>query len=77
VLDGSDEELFKKRTWDLEFGPEELSPADVLTNLLLHERGHHGDLNTLFHQLGVKSYFVDYRFFVSKPNDFLEDVDEG
>ena len=76
VFEVSDEELFKKRTWELEFGPEELSPADVLTNLLLHERGHHGDLSTLFHQLGIKSYFIDYRFFVSKPNEFLEDRDD-
>lgn len=77
ALDVPDEELLAKQTFDLEFGPEELSRADVLTNLLLHERGHHGDLNTLFHQLGVKSMFVDYRFFVSKPTEFLEDVEEG
>jgi uncharacterized damage-inducible protein DinB len=77
ALDVPDEELFRRRTFDLEFGPEELSPADVLTNLLLHERGHHGDFNTLFHQLGVKSLFVDYRFFVSKPGEFLEDAEDG
>jgi uncharacterized damage-inducible protein DinB len=75
ALDVSDEELFTKKTWELEFGPEELSRADVLTNLLLHERGHHGDLSTLFHQLGIRSLFVDYRFFVSKPGDFIEDVE--
>ena len=77
ALDLGDEELFTKRTWELEFGPEELSPADVLTNLLLHERGHHGDLSTLFHQLGIKSFFIDYRFFVSKPDEFVEDVEDA
>ncbi len=37
------------------------SPADILANLLLHERGHHGDLNTLLYQLGAEVPMVEYR----------------
>jgi uncharacterized damage-inducible protein DinB len=51
------------RTYD-EDGPETLSLADILANLLLHERGHHGDFSTLFYQLGVEPPFVDYRMYV-------------
>jgi hypothetical protein len=28
---------------------------------------------TLFHQLGLKHFHVDYRFFVSKPEEFVPD----
>jgi uncharacterized damage-inducible protein DinB len=75
ALEVPDEELFAKRTWELEFGPEELTRADVLTNLLVHEIAHRGDISTLFHQLGLKHLLLDYRFFISKPNDYLPDTD--
>ena len=70
------DELWKKTTWNLDFGPEDMSRGDILTNLLLHERGHHGDISTLFHQLGVKGYLLDYRFFVTKRDEFIPDVDD-
>lgn len=38
------------------------SPADIFTHVLLHERQHHGDLNTLLHQLGIDVPVVEYRF---------------
>ena len=38
------------------------SPADVFVNVLLHERQHHGDLNTLLYQLGYEVPVVEYRF---------------
>lgn len=69
---------------DLLYGPryrEEGSPggllslADILTNLVLHERGHHGDLNTLFAQHGVTGYFLDYAFYRSQPGAFV--LDDG
>jgi uncharacterized damage-inducible protein DinB len=49
------------------------SRAEVLTDLLLHERGHHGDLNTLFYQLGLKPYFNDYSLYLTNPEDFFLD----
>jgi uncharacterized damage-inducible protein DinB len=34
--------------------------ADVLLHLALHERGHHGDINTLLYQLGAEPPPSDY-----------------
>lgn len=68
-----DDALYEKRFYDIGEGPEYMSTADILTNLVLHERGHHGDLNTLFHLHGVQSYFIDYRFFRTQPANFLMD----
>jgi len=66
--------LYEKRAMDLGGPePERLSRADILGNLLLHERGHHGDLNTLFHAVGVRSYIIDYRAFVGAPEVFVAD----
>jgi uncharacterized damage-inducible protein DinB len=36
------------------------SVADVLTHILLHERGHHGDVTTIFARLGAEPAAVDY-----------------
>jgi uncharacterized damage-inducible protein DinB len=69
-----DATLYAKRRFDLDGGPEMLSRAAVITNLVLHERGHHGDLNTLFHQLGVRSYIIDYRYLVSRRDEFAVDA---
>jgi uncharacterized damage-inducible protein DinB len=42
------------------------TPAELLGNLVLHERGHHGDVNTLLYQLGLPEQGVpDYRWFVN------------
>lgn len=71
-----DDVLYGKREYRFGDAPEQLSRADILTNLLLHERGHHGDLNTMFHQLGIRGFFVDYRYFVSRPGDFVMDEEE-
>ena len=46
------------------FPPETLTIADVLGNLLLHERAHHGDISTLFYQLGAQPPMTDYRIYV-------------
>ncbi len=74
AIDVPDAVLYEKRAMDLGGPePEQLSRADILANLVLHERGHHGDLNTLFHQLGVRSYIIDYRAFVSAPDVFVAD----
>ena len=38
------------------------SPGEILAHVMLHERQHHGDLNTLLYQLGVDIPIVEYRF---------------
>jgi uncharacterized damage-inducible protein DinB len=38
------------------------SPADIFVHVLLHERQHHGDLNTLLYQLGLEVPVIEYRF---------------
>ena len=38
------------------------SRADIFVHVLLHERQHHGDLNTLLYQLGIEVPIVEYRF---------------
>lgn len=75
VLARDDAWLFTKFEKDYGGGVERWCPGDIIANLLLHERGHHGDLNTLFHQLGVRSYIIDYRYFVTRNADFA--MDEG
>ena len=37
-------------------------PADIFVHVLLHERQHHGDGNTLPYQLGIETPIVEYRF---------------
>jgi uncharacterized damage-inducible protein DinB len=41
-------------------------PADIFVHALLHERQHHGDLNTLLYQLGIEVPIVEYRFSLSE-----------
>lgn len=38
------------------------SPAEIFAHVLLHERQHHGDLNTILYQLGIDVPIVEYRF---------------
>ncbi|MEP7216602.1 MAG: DinB family protein [Anaerolineaceae bacterium] len=73
ALECPDADLYAKREYRFTDIPEMLSRADILANLLIHERGHHGDLNTLFHQLGVRSFAIDYRYFLTRPGDFVMD----
>jgi uncharacterized damage-inducible protein DinB len=41
-------------------GAREMTPAEIVLHLLLHERGHHGDVSTLFHALGSPLPGIDY-----------------
>lgn len=50
--------------------PMPASVADVLAHILLHERGHHGDVTTLLVRLGASPAGTDYlvyRWFASRP----------
>jgi uncharacterized damage-inducible protein DinB len=42
------------------------TPGEVLAHILSHGRAHHGDLFTLFHQLGLdlSMPLIDYRYYI-------------
>jgi uncharacterized damage-inducible protein DinB len=62
-LDSLDEEeLLAPREMDVDGEPRRYSPADIFVHVFLHERQHHGDVNTLLYQLGVEVPIVEYRF---------------
>lgn len=58
----SDGELTTPHEMNIDGGTMHYSPADIFGHALLHERQHHGDLNTLLYQLGTDVPIVEYRF---------------
>ena len=60
----SDSELTAPREMNIDGEMMRYSPADILTLLLLHEREHHGDINTLLYQTGVEPPQTSYRFYL-------------
>jgi uncharacterized damage-inducible protein DinB len=65
-LDGSDEDLVAVRDVEIDGRPVPYSRAELLTHLLLHERGHHGDVTTLLYQLGIEPPLLEYRFHLGR-----------
>lgn len=62
-VDSLDEgELLTPREMNVDGETRLYSPADIFVHVFLHERQHHGDLNTLLYQLGVEPPIVEYRF---------------
>ena len=61
----SDQELTAPREMNIDGEVISHAPTDILTLLLMHEREHHGDLNTLLYQLGVEPVQTSYRFFLA------------
>jgi uncharacterized damage-inducible protein DinB len=59
-----DAELTTPREMDVDGETMWYSPADIVVHTLLHERQHHGDVNTLLYQLGLEVPIVEYRFSV-------------
>jgi uncharacterized damage-inducible protein DinB len=57
-----DEELLTPREMNVDGEMIGYSPADIFVHAMLHERQHHGDLNTLLYQHGVEVPIVEYRF---------------
>ena len=41
-----------------------MSIGEMLWHVLLHERGHHGDVSTLLHQLGSEAPANDYAVYL-------------
>ena len=57
-----DEELGSPRDMNVDGETMRYRPADIFVHVFLHERQHHGDLNTLLYQLGAEIPIVEYRF---------------
>jgi uncharacterized damage-inducible protein DinB len=57
-----DGELGGPREMNVDGEPRWYSPGDIFVHVFLHERQHHGDLNTLLYQHGVEVPIVEYRF---------------
>jgi uncharacterized damage-inducible protein DinB len=57
-----DEELSVVRDMNVDGHTLRYSRADIFVHVLIHERQHHGDLNTLLYQLGLEVPIVEYRF---------------
>jgi uncharacterized damage-inducible protein DinB len=62
----SGEELNEVCNVDVDGAPIPYSRAELITHLLLHERGHHGDVITLFYQLGMETPMLEYRFHLKR-----------
>lgn len=58
----SDDALITPHEMNIDGATMLYSPADIFTHVLLHERQHHGDLNTLMYQLDIEVPMVEYRF---------------
>jgi uncharacterized damage-inducible protein DinB len=58
----SDEELSETHDVNIYGEPIRYSRSELIVHLLLHERGHHGDVTTLFWQLGIDAPQLEYRF---------------
>ena len=57
-----DDALEVARPMDVDGDPIRYSPADIYAHTFLHERQHHGDLNTLLYQHGIEVPIVEFRF---------------
>lgn len=58
----SDDELGRVGEMVVDGRPLRYSPGEILAHTMLHERQHHGDLNTLLYQHGLEIPLVEYRF---------------
>jgi uncharacterized damage-inducible protein DinB len=63
----TDSDLRERHEVDVDGEPVRYSRGELITHLLLHERGHHGDVTTLFWQLGLDSEtLLEYRFHLGR-----------
>jgi len=58
----SDDELAEIREFIVRGEPARYSSGQLLAHALLHERGHHGDVSTLFYQLSIPIPPMDFRW---------------
>ena len=57
-----DDELLRPREMNVDGEPLVYRPAEIFAHAMLHERQHHGDVNTLLYQLGIEIPIVEFRF---------------
>jgi uncharacterized damage-inducible protein DinB len=57
-----DDELVTPREMNVDGDVLVYSPGEIFAHAMLHERQHHGDVNTLLYQLGVDVPVVEFRF---------------
>jgi uncharacterized damage-inducible protein DinB len=69
----SDADLHADREYSLDGGVYAYTPAQLLTHLALHERGHHGDINTLFYQTGLEPPVRDFRGLIIEQRRYRVD----
>jgi uncharacterized damage-inducible protein DinB len=63
----SEPELAAVHDVDVDGATLRYSRGELVTHLLLHERGHHGDVTTLFWQLGIDAETaLEYRFHLGR-----------
>lgn len=62
----TDAELAADRDVQTRTGVLRYTSGEILFHILTHDRGHHGDISTLFYQLGKEEELpmIDYRFYV-------------
>ncbi|MEX2246268.1 MAG: DinB family protein [Dehalococcoidia bacterium] len=68
ILDGNDTDLFEKAETPWPDRPDgtRTTAAELILHMLLHERGHHGDISTLLSQAGItlgSNDYIVYLFF--------------
>jgi uncharacterized damage-inducible protein DinB len=61
IIDETSDAELSRRQPEPKYGLSyEVSKAEMLTHMLLHERGHHGDVSTTLSRLGVEPAGSDY-----------------
>src|SRR4051812_4932178 len=71
----SDDQLQAERDVDVDGETVRYTPAQLLANVLIHDRGHHGDATTLLFQHGILDEewpWLDYRGFVNARRGYKE-----
>lgn len=70
----SDEELYSEREVDVDGEVRQYTPAQLLANVLIHDRGHHGDVNTLLYQHGIPDDdwpWLEFRAYISAQRGYI------
>ncbi len=65
----TDADLRQRHEVDVDGEPIQYSRGELIIHLLMHERGHHGDVTTLFWQLGLDETILEYRFHLGRHQE--------
>jgi uncharacterized damage-inducible protein DinB len=71
----SDDELYAVRDIAVDGEPVRYTPAQLLANVVIHDRGHHGDINTLLYQHGIPEDdwpWLEFRAFAGARRGYPE-----